>query len=307
MTLSSYHVDLKGTITTRESGNSHPVYHAEVILGNGFARSFTDSDGYYEFKGIPKGNYMGMVRKKGFYRAWLSDGGPFTVDAGGATKNRVLRRSMRLPAVSGICLNTAGTGASKSRVSLLPVAMPAALLQGDASIYTADDGRFMATNIVPGYYDVVVEMDGVEYTNRFSFMEDTLVALSAQGGLSDYDIWNAQYFDWDSVTNQQAAAGADPDQDGMNNFQEYVAGTDPVNSQSLLALDLRKADEAGECVILFQANAQRSYELCHTTNLLSGVWLPMYSNWFEHGDATFELTVTNTSAQSFYRVKVSKP
>ena len=42
-----------------------------------------------------------------------------------------------------------------------------------------------------------------------------------------------QYF---SCTNcPQAAATADPDGDGQNNLAEYLAGTDPTNSASVLA------------------------------------------------------------------------
>ena len=49
------------------------------------------------------------------------------------------------------------------------------------------------------------------------------------------DNWERRYFG--SLTNTNGAATADPDHDGVNNKQEYMADTDPTNSASFLAFN----------------------------------------------------------------------
>jgi PKD repeat protein len=48
--------------------------------------------------------------------------------------------------------------------------------------------------------------------------------------LTAFQAWQVQYFG--STTNPAAAASADPDGDGFNNMQEFLAGTDPTNTGS---------------------------------------------------------------------------
>ncbi|MBU6399629.1 MAG: hypothetical protein KGS61_04875, partial [Verrucomicrobia bacterium] len=59
------------------------------------------------------------------------------------------------------------------------------------------------------------------------------------------DAWRLQYFGTNFVNNPQAAANADPDHDGADNYQEYLAGTDPVNSNSAPVLPAIVSTYAG--------------------------------------------------------------
>jgi hypothetical protein len=47
-----------------------------------------------------------------------------------------------------------------------------------------------------------------------------------------FQSWQVFYFG--STTNPAAAPAADPDNDGMNNWAEFLAGTNPTNSASVL-------------------------------------------------------------------------
>jgi hypothetical protein len=47
-----------------------------------------------------------------------------------------------------------------------------------------------------------------------------------------FEIWQVFYFG--STTNAAAAPTADPDHDGMSNWAEFLAGTNPTNSASVL-------------------------------------------------------------------------
>ena len=46
------------------------------------------------------------------------------------------------------------------------------------------------------------------------------------------DSWRQQYFGSGTTTNGSSCASCDPDHDGFNNLQEFLAGTDPTNSAS---------------------------------------------------------------------------
>jgi hypothetical protein len=46
-------------------------------------------------------------------------------------------------------------------------------------------------------------------------------------------VWRQQYFGPSYATDPRAAATADPDGDGANNYQEFLAGTDPLNAYSV--------------------------------------------------------------------------
>jgi T5SS/PEP-CTERM-associated repeat protein len=85
------------------------------------------------------------------------------------------------------------------------------------------------------------------FTNQTAAGDYTVVAADATSGctatmngsatvtLTDpFTCWQLQYF---GCTNcPQAAATADPDGDGQNNLAEYLAGTDPTNNASVLAI-----------------------------------------------------------------------
>ena len=52
--------------------------------------------------------------------------------------------------------------------------------------------------------------------------------------LNAFQSWQVQHFG--STTNPAAAATADPDGDGQNNLAEFLSGTDPTNSSSVLRI-----------------------------------------------------------------------
>ena len=51
--------------------------------------------------------------------------------------------------------------------------------------------------------------------------------------------WREQYFGAGYLTDPRVAFDADPDGDGATNWQEYVAGTDPTNPQSVLKATIK--------------------------------------------------------------------
>jgi hypothetical protein len=65
-------------------------------------------------------------------------------------------------------------------------------------------------------------------------------------------------------------AALDPDQDGLNNLQEYLAGTDPRNGLSSLKLEALK--RGTEVLLRFTAQPNKAYAVHVCTDLTSGAW-----------------------------------
>ena len=78
--------------------------------------------------------------------------------------------------------------------------------------------------------------------------------------------WLGQY---GMTNNFEAAATEDTDGDGSKTWQEYVAGTDPTNANSVLKLLLDLQPGANE--LRWDAAADRSYTVYFGSNLLEGV------------------------------------
>jgi hypothetical protein len=67
---------------------------------------------------------------------------------------------------------------------------------------------------------------------------------------------------------------ADPDNDGMGNLAEYIAGTRPRNAQSRLAIESMEMDAGGErLTVHFRTAPKRRYRLLRSPTVL-GPWEP---------------------------------
>ncbi|QHI67935.1 S8 family serine peptidase [Tichowtungia aerotolerans] len=78
--------------------------------------------------------------------------------------------------------------------------------------------------------------------------------------------WLGQY---GFTNNYDAVAAEDPDGDGAQTWQEYVAGTQPFNSNSVLRLNLEM--QPGTNSLSWMAQADRTYTLYYGTNLTEGI------------------------------------
>lgn len=112
---------------------------------------------------------------------------------------------------------------------------------------------------------------------------------------------------WEEQYGTNILAGADQDGDGFTGEQEYIADTDPTDSNSFWQVEgaITSADQT----FVFDGSAARQYQLVYTTNGLADPGLTWITNgvpiWGE-GSGT-EITVTNTEDMVFYRVEVSLP
>jgi hypothetical protein len=123
---------------------------------------------------------------------------------------------------------------------------------------------------------------------------------------SVYEAWRQTQFDSTSLTNSAiSGATADPDYDGLNNEQEFWAGTIPTNASSCLMLYSLTNNPAvpGEFVLRWQSVAGKTYSVLAATNLMTG-----FTALTNGLPATPTVNVytdkVNGAGQKFYRVGV---
>jgi hypothetical protein len=131
-----------------------------------------------------------------------------------------------------------------------------------------------------------------------------IVRYVTGGGVAPFEAWRQTYFTAEQLTNAAiSSATADPDEDGLNNEQEYLAGTDPTNTASVLRISASEfCVPSSEFVIRWQSVSNKVYDVQATTNLLVA-----FTNVVTNLPATPTLNVHTDSVSGvgsrFYRVK----
>jgi uncharacterized repeat protein (TIGR01451 family) len=113
------------------------------------------------------------------------------------------------------------------------------------------------------------------------------------------DSWESQF---GLSSDNPADAQEDPDEDRHTNFQEYVAGTDPSNSASVLKVVAEMTESAAR--LSFESIAGRRYRM-ERAPAPAGPWTMIGSELVGEGDTAvvFDPTIAG-QAQRFYRVHV---
>jgi uncharacterized repeat protein (TIGR01451 family) len=110
------------------------------------------------------------------------------------------------------------------------------------------------------------------------------------------DAWELAFFG-----NLNQTGSDDPDGDGFTNLQEYLAGSDPTNSASSLAI----IDATGNFTFTFRSVAGKSYVVQRCDDLRIGGWVD-FTNLTAAGSLT---PMTDAEAasltQRFYRVRLA--
>ncbi|AKJ65264.1 hypothetical protein [Kiritimatiella glycovorans] len=118
--------------------------------------------------------------------------------------------------------------------------------------------------------------------------------------------WKQTHFSEEEIENGLAGESVDSDDDGRDNWHEYVAGTDPRDQASKLVLRIVPGHSPSGCELHFNSVSDRNYGLLYTTNRLPVSWSPLDTNMPGTGE---EISVTpdHEFNRVFYRLKVTAP
>jgi len=130
------------------------------------------------------------------------------------------------------------------------------------------------------------------------------VDIGAYEFTGPFDAWLAQY----GLPTDGSADFVDTDGDGMNNWQEYIAGTDPTNPLSVLRL-LSATPSGANVTVMWQSVAGVSYFLERSTNLsVSPPFTLLATNLpGQPGTTSYKDTNATGAGPFFYRVGVKYP
>ena len=115
------------------------------------------------------------------------------------------------------------------------------------------------------------------------------------------DAWESLYFPGGMSATQ------DSDNDGLNNLQEYLCGTDPTNALSVLRF-LDAPTGTGSLCVTWCVTGGRNYQMLSVTSLLDLSSMTTSGPWeAASGQTTMQWTDTNTPLHKarFYRVRLT--
>ncbi len=123
--------------------------------------------------------------------------------------------------------------------------------------------------------------------------------------LDAFHTWLASY----GLPSNGSADYLDADNDVLNNWQEYVAGTDPTNASSVFKITSAQAVSGTQLVLRWSSVANRVYDVTRATNLAAGIGafvpVPGATNLAPTPPVnTWTDSVSRASAPAFYRLRV---
>jgi hypothetical protein len=134
-----------------------------------------------------------------------------------------------------------------------------------------------------------------------AWIESTMSSVTGDADGDGIPTW------WEEQFATNIVADADQDGDGFDGEAEYIADTDPTDSNSFFRIEgtITAADQT----FTLDGSAARQYQLLYTTNDLAATHLVWSTNgvpiWGEGADT--QITVTNTEDKVFYRLEAILP
>ncbi|HLH54237.1 MAG TPA: S8 family serine peptidase [Verrucomicrobiae bacterium] len=204
--------------------------------------------------------------------------------------------------ITGTQAGTGGTVVISNNLSQASFTIDGPLTQTGSGLLTT------ITNAPPGTYSI--QFRDVPFYETPTPQTNTLSAKSSitfggkytfidanHNGISD--AWE-KYYLGAVITNRSGSI--DSDGDGMTDYQEFIAGTDPTNAASKLVFVGAAVETNSAVIFQWSAVPGRSYQLVSSTDLAT--WTPVTS-WMLSSKSPMTFTVTNLSgAARSFRVQV---
>jgi hypothetical protein len=119
-----------------------------------------------------------------------------------------------------------------------------------------------------GSYEIDATVDDPNYQGGATAL---LEIVAAADGPSAYDLWRDGIFGENSAGDPDALPESDPDGDGISNGVEFHLGTDPLDPDSRLRMEIRRAADGGLDLLLRPAVTTGAYFL-ETSESPAGPW-----------------------------------
>lgn len=114
---------------------------------------------------------------------------------------------------------------------------------------------------------------------------------------------NWRFANFGTIANTGTAAdSADPDGDGMNNAQEFIAGTDPNSAASTFKIAQVQPSESN-FLVSFPSVSSKTYRVERSDTLQSSSWTSVQDNIAGTG-GTLQVSDNGTQLRRFYRIVV---
>ena len=141
----------------------------------------------------------------------------------------------------------------------------------------------------------------------YNYVRLVRTALTTDDSVGDGipNAWRAKYFGGGgTTTNELSCAACDADGDGVPNYSEYVADTNPTNTLSYF--HIQSVSSATSFAVFYQSSASRKYTLYCRTNLTSGALTNILSQTDIPGSGGLDSLAdpSPTGERLFYRIGV---
>jgi len=191
-----------------------------------------------------------------------------------------------------LLLNVPGNVTATVMLPTLGVASPVALVDGEMVSGTVSNNWLTVTNIGSGQHAV--------WLNASNTPSQTTL----------YNNWAAGWFGTNVSNASLAGMDADPDGDGVSNFNEFIAGTNPLNATDWFHILNTEYLPAGPVMnVMVAGSAGRHYTLQHSLTLNPAAWTTADTQTATTDNQTITLhdASLSGSTQAFLRVTVTYP
>jgi hypothetical protein len=119
--------------------------------------------------------------------------------------------------------------------------------------------------------------------------------------------WLEAYRLANAATNWDAAELADTDGDGLPAWREYLAGTDPTNPLSVLAVAGFAVASDGGFILQWYSVSNRVYAIERAAGLAPAGFAPIATNLAAHPPCNAHTDTVTSTGERFYRIGVTLP
>jgi sugar lactone lactonase YvrE len=137
-------------------------------------------------------------------------------------------------------------------------------------------------------------------------VQDGLITVANRTGSSWNDgipdTWRLLYFG--TISNALSAASADPDGDGASNWQEYIAGTNPLDATSVFEFLPATTPAGAGFVLQWPSVVNKHYTLQYSSSAGPGNWTTIVTNLDGTGQPMQWTDPNAAAAARFYRALV---